>query len=104
MAIGQTARRPRPGNLPLRIVHFSGPALKAGIEEHEIEGVTVRVYSPAKTVTDCFKFRNKIGLDVAVEALRDYRRKHRLGMDEVWRFARICRVTKVMRPYLEAVS
>lgn len=104
MAIDQKARRPRPGNLPLRIVHLSGPALRSGIEEHEIEGVTVRVYNPAKTVADCFKFRNKIGLDVAVEALRDYRRKRRLGMDEVWRFARICRVAKVMRPYLEAVS
>ncbi len=74
------------------------------MDDHRIEGVTVRVYGPAKTVAVCFKFRNKIGLDVALEALRDYRRKHRAGLDELWRFARICRVAKVMHPYLEALS
>ena len=104
MAIDQKAWRPRGGSPRLRIVHLSGAALKSGVNEHRIEGVTVRVYSPAKTVADCFKFRNKIGLDVALEALRDYRRKHRAGLDELWRFARICRVAKVMRPYLEALS
>jgi len=83
---------------------MSGKALTTGVEEHRIEGVTVRVCSPAKTVADCFKFRNKIGLDVALEALRDYRKKHRGGMDELWRFAKICRVTQVMRPYLEALA
>lgn len=104
MAIGPKAWRPSPENVSLHIVRFSGPALTGGVEEHRIQGVTVRVYSAAKTVADCFKFRNKIGLDVALEALRDYRRTHRTGLDELWRFARICRVTRVMRPYLEALA
>jgi predicted transcriptional regulator of viral defense system len=82
---------------------MSGQPLTAGIETHRIEGVRVRVYGQAKTVADCFKFRNKIGLDVAVEALRDYRRK-RGNMDDLWRYARICRVSRVMQPYLEAVA
>ncbi|MBI2360804.1 MAG: hypothetical protein HYV04_18185 [Deltaproteobacteria bacterium] len=72
--------------------------------QHQIEGVAVKIYSPAKTVADCFKYRNKIGLDVALEALRDYRHKHRAGMDELWYFASICRVTAVMRPYFEALG
>jgi predicted transcriptional regulator of viral defense system len=82
---------------------MSGKALTGGVEDHRIEGVEVKVYKPAKTVADCFKYRNKIGLDVAIEALRDYRQKHRRGMDELWRFAKICRVERVMRPYLEAL-
>lgn len=87
---------------PLRLVHMSGPAASAGIETHVIEGVSVRVFSAAKTVADCFRFRNKIGLDVALEALRDYKRRHRGGMDALWRFAAVCRVARVMQPYLEA--
>jgi predicted transcriptional regulator of viral defense system len=102
MAIDVRARRPRGTTPPLRIVRFSGRALTEGVEVHEIEGVRVRVYGPAKTVADCFKYRNKIGLDVALEALRDYRRQHPAGMDELWHFAHICRVSNVMRPYLEA--
>lgn len=104
LAIGQKARSPKSEGLPIRIVRMSGRGLTAGIEEHKIENVVVRVFSPAKTVADCFKFRNKIGLDVALEALRDYRRKHRGGMDDLWRYAKICRVTAVMRPYLEALA
>jgi predicted transcriptional regulator of viral defense system len=102
MAIDVRARRPRGKAPPLRIVRFSGKALTAGVETHRIEGVRVRVYGPAKTVADCFKYRNKIGLDVALEALRDYRRAHPGGLDELWKFAQICRVANVMRPYLEA--
>jgi len=102
MAIDVRARRPRGTTPPLRIVRFSGRALTEGVAVHEIEGVRVRVYGPAKTVADCFKYRNKIGLDVALEALRDYRRQHPAGMDELWHFARTCRVSNVMRPYLEA--
>ncbi len=83
---------------PLRIVRFSGAALSEGIEEHIIEGVTMRVYNPAKTVADCFKYRNKIGLDVALEALRECRRERRATMDEIWHYAVICRVANVMRP------
>ncbi len=104
LAIGEKAWRPRVNNPPLRIVHFSQATLNAGVEEHQIEGVTVHIYSPAKTVADCFKYRNKIGLDVAIEALRECRRERRCTMDELWHFATICRVQNVMRPYLEALA
>jgi predicted transcriptional regulator of viral defense system len=104
LAIDRKARRPKADGVPLRLVRFSGPALRQGIEEHAIEGVVVRVYSSAKTVADCFKYRNKIGLDVAIEALRDYRKRHRAGMDELWRYAKVCRVAAVMQPYLDALA
>ena len=104
LALDRKARAPREGGQSLRLVRMSGRALTEGIEDHRIEGVAVKVYKPAKTVADCFKYRNKIGLDVALEALRDYRQKHRSGMDELWRFAKICRVERVMRPYLEALG
>jgi predicted transcriptional regulator of viral defense system len=104
LAIDRSARRPRLDYPPLRIVRMTGEAREAGIEEHDIEGVPVRIYSAAKTVADSFKFRNKIGLDVALEALRDYRRDPRRSLDDLWRFAKVCRVANVMRPYLEAVA
>ncbi len=104
LAIDQKSRAPKKGHPPIRIVRMSGITLKSGVEQHTIENVPVRVFGQAKTVADCFKFRNKIGLDVALEALRGYRRKHRGGMDELWRYAKICRVTAVMRPYLEATA
>ncbi|MNK61200.1 hypothetical protein D3C87_803560 [compost metagenome] len=104
VAIDPKARLPRPEAPPLRIVRYSGPALTEGIETHQIDGMEIRVYSKAKTVADCFKYRNKIGLDVALEALRDYRRDPRNSMDELWRFAKICRNTNTIRPYLEAMS
>jgi predicted transcriptional regulator of viral defense system len=103
VAIDVKARRPGAAGPPLEIVRMSGPALRAGIEERILEGVRVHVYGPAKTVADCFKFRNRIGLDVAIEALRDYRRR-RGSVDELLRYAEICRVARVMRPYLEALS
>ncbi len=103
LAIQQGAWRPRNATVPLRIFQVSPAAYEAGIEEHLLEGVDVRIYSAAKTVADCFKFRNKIGLDVALGALRDFRCKQRAGLDELWRFAKICRVTTVIRPYLEAL-
>ena len=103
MAIDVKARRPKEEIIPLRIVRFSGEALTAGVEEHEVEGVGVKVYSPAKTVADCFKYRNKIGLDVALEALRDCWRKRLATADELWRYAEVCRVARVMRPYLESL-
>ena len=102
VAVGHKAWRPRRSSPPLRIVHMSGEAAEAGVEEHTIEGVRVKVFGPAKTVADCFRFRNKIGLDVATEALREFRRLHRGRMDELWRSAQICRVAKVMQPYLDA--
>jgi predicted transcriptional regulator of viral defense system len=103
IAIDVKARRPVANGPPLEVVRMSGPALSSGVEERVIEGVRVRVYGAAKTVADCFKFRNKIGLDVAIEALRDYRRR-RGSVDELLRYAEICRVARVMRPYLEALS
>jgi predicted transcriptional regulator of viral defense system len=103
MALGSKAWRPRNPGLPVRFVYLSGPALHTGVQTHMIHGVTVRVYSPAKTVADCFKFRNKVGLDVAIEALRECRHYRKATNDEIWRFANICRVANVMRPYLEAI-
>jgi len=103
LAIDVRARAPREPRLPLRIVRFSGAALTEGVETHCLEGVEVRVYSPAKTVADCFKYRNKLGLDVALEALRDVWRERRATMDELLHYARICRVANVMRPYLESL-
>jgi len=104
LAIGEKAWRPRMEYPPLRIVRFSRTALRTGIEEHQIEGVTVHVYSPAKTIADCFKYRNKIGLDVAIEALRECWRSRRCTMDDLWHFANICRVRNVIRPYLESIA
>lgn len=102
LALPSKAWRPRRTPFPVRVVYFSSTAHRAGIVTQTIDGVAVRIYSPAKTVADCFKFRNKIGIDVALEALRDYLRKHRGGVDALWRYARICRVQRVMQPYLEA--
>lgn len=103
MAIDVKARAPKEEIIPLRIVRFSGKALTAGVETHTIEGVNVKVYNPAKTVADCFKYRNKIGLDVAIEALRDCWKKKLATSDELWHYAKVCRVARVMRPYLESV-
>jgi predicted transcriptional regulator of viral defense system len=89
---------------PLRIVRFSERALTEGIEEQQIDGVPVRVTNLARTVTDCFKYRNKIGLDVALEALRESWKAKRVTMDELWHYARLCRVANVMRPYLESLT
>ena len=88
---------------PLRVLRFGGKALTEGVQTHRIEGIPVRVYDVAKTVADAFKYRNKIGLEVALEALHDGWRARRFTMDEIVRSARICRVERVMRPYLEAM-
>jgi len=104
LAIDRKARAPVERELPLRIVRFSGKARLQGIEAHDIDGVKVRIYNPAKTVADCFKYRRKIGKDVALEALRDCWRSKRCSVDDLWRYAAVCRVTNVMRPYLEAVA
>ncbi|MBI2217543.1 MAG: type IV toxin-antitoxin system AbiEi family antitoxin domain-containing protein [Candidatus Rokubacteria bacterium] len=103
IALPEKARKPRLDYPRLRVTRSSGPALTDGIEIHRIEGVQVRVYSAAKTVADCFKYRNKVGIDVALEALRDAWRQRRFTMDELDRYARICRVQRVMGPYLEAL-
>lgn len=104
VAVEHSAYVPRDPTLPLRVVYFSGVAYNEGVEEHEVNGVPVHVYSPAKTVADCFKYRNKIGLDVALEALRETWRERRATMDDLWRYAKVCRVANVMRPYLASLS
>ena len=103
LAIGEKAWRPRMEYPPLRIVRFSQATLNAGVEKHQIEGVAVHVYTPAKTVADCFKYRNKIGLDVTIEALKECLRSRRCSVDDLWHYADICRVRNVMRPYLESL-
>jgi predicted transcriptional regulator of viral defense system len=100
LAIPNKARAPKVDYPPLRIVRFSGFALTDGIEEHQIDGVSVRVTNVARTVADCFKFRNKIGLDVAMEVLKEAWRAKRVSMGELWRYASLCRVANVMRPDL----
>src|ERR1043166_1012131 len=103
MAIDGKARAPKEEIIPLRIVRFSGKALRAGVESHSIDDTRCKIYNPANTVADCFKYRNKIGLDVAIEALRDCWRKKAATSDEIWRYAKVCRVSQIMRPYLESL-
>ncbi|WP_417735236.1 type IV toxin-antitoxin system AbiEi family antitoxin domain-containing protein [Rosistilla oblonga] len=104
LAIDQKARLPSIDYPPMRFVRFSGEALSFGIEKHDVDGVEVHIYSAAKTVADCFKYRNKIGLDVAIEALRDCLQQRTATLDELWAAAKVCRMSNVMRPYLEAVT
>lgn len=89
---------------PIRLVRFSGEALHFGTREHKLEGAVIRVFTPAKTVADCFKFRNKIGLDVALEALRETYRLKKATTDELWAAAKVCRVTRTMQPYMETLA
>ncbi len=102
IALDRRAARPRASLPKTRIVRFSGKALTKGVDQHTIEGIQVRIYNPAKTVADCFKYRNKIGLDVALESLREVLRFRKCSTDELWKYAKICRVTKTLRPYMEA--
>ena len=104
LAIDVKARKPKTDWPPLRIVRFSGAARTFGVESHVIEGVEARITSRAKTVADCFKYRNKIGIDVAVEALREYLGKRGRSMDDLQRAADVCRVGRVIRPYVEALA
>jgi predicted transcriptional regulator of viral defense system len=101
LAPGESKEIPRISLVKLRIARFSAESLKAGVGSHDVEGAELRVFSAAKTVTDCFKYRNKIGVDVAVEALRDYLRQRKGPIDDLTKYARICRVERVMEPYLE---
>jgi predicted transcriptional regulator of viral defense system len=102
LAVAREARPPRIDYPPVRVYRFSDAAFKAGVEEHKIDGFVVRVYDPEKTLADCFKFRNRIGLDVAVEALRLYRERSKLRVKKILEYARACRVERVMAPYLDA--
>jgi predicted transcriptional regulator of viral defense system len=103
IAIDRRARRPALRHPRLHVVRFGGRALTEGVETHRIEGQPVRIYGVAKTLADLFKYRNKIGMDVVLEALRDAWRERRFTMDELDRFGRVCRVEGVMRPYLESL-
>lgn len=103
IALPRAARSPRLDYPPVRVFRLTGRAYSEGIETHSIEGVAARVYCPEKTVADCFKFRRKIGLDVAVEALRLARERKRVNPRSLLHYARVCRVERVMMPYLEAL-
>lgn len=104
LAIENKAIAPKLDYPPLRIVRFSGAAMTEGVEEHVVDGVSVRITGVAKTVADCFKYRNKIGLDVALEALREAWREKRMTSNDLWRYAKVCRVANVMRPYLDSLA
>lgn len=104
VALPRDAEKPRLDYPPIRLFWFSGQALTAGVETHTLDGVSVNIYSPEKTVADCFKFRNKIGLQVALEALKNCREQDRCSLQRLLHFSRICRVEKVMRPYLEVLQ
>lgn len=104
LALPSHSQVPRLGGLPIRVFWYSEPAYSAGVQVTNIDGVPIRIYSPEKTIADCFKYRNKVGLDITVEALRTYREKHkRLNRRALLHFAQVCRVEKIMRPYLEAI-
>jgi len=102
VAVSRESRMPSLEYPPLIVHRFSGQAYRAGIEEHQIDGVPVKIYNPEKTIVDCFKFRNKIGMDVVLEALKFYRDRKKFNLGALLNYAKICRVEKVMSPYLEA--
>jgi len=103
VALRNRAERPRLDYPPLRVFWFSGPAWSEGVETHQIDDITVRMYCPEKSIADSFKYRRKIGLDIALEALRLYRQRDTVDVSKLLNYARICRVERVMRPYLEAL-
>lgn len=103
VALPRGAEEPRLDHPPIMTYRFSSQAFASGVEAHELDGVRVNIYSAEKTLADCFKFRNKIGLDTAVEALRLYRERRSIKVNDLMRYAEICRVGKIIRPYLEAL-
>jgi len=103
VAVRTDAREPRLHRPPLEVFEFGGKAFSIGIETHELDGVRVRIYSPEKTLADSFKYRNKLGLSTAIEALKLYAARGQVRVDKIMRYARVCRVANVMRPYLEAI-
>jgi predicted transcriptional regulator of viral defense system len=104
IAMPRGSHLPRIDYPPLTMVQFGGESYREGVEVHQRDQTTLRVYSVAKTIVDCFKCRNTIGLDVALEALKQARSQSRVEIDQLWHFAKICRVANVMRPYLEALQ
>lgn len=103
IALKRGAEPPRLKHPPIRVFWFTGNAFSDGVKQYDVDGTLVKIYNPEKTIADCFKYRNKIGLDVALEALKLYRERMRFKVDDLMHFARVCRVEKVIRPYLEAV-
>ncbi|VAW97393.1 hypothetical protein MNBD_GAMMA23-913, partial [hydrothermal vent metagenome] len=103
VAIDRNSRMHSLESLPIQVYKFSDDAFKAGIEKHQIDGVSVQIYSMEKTLADCFKYRNKLGMDVVLEALKLYKSQKMFKLDKLMEYAKICRVEKVMKPYLEAV-
>lgn len=104
VAVPRGTKQPRLDFPPIRLFRFSSPVFRAGMEVHRVDGVEVRVYNAAKTVADCFRFRNRIGVDVAVEALRLLHARKRAPVRELLKYARLCRVERIMMPYLEALQ
>ncbi len=103
-AMPRGSHLPRIDYPPIKMVQMSGDVYASGVETQVLEGVTVRVFNVAKTVADCFKHRSKVGLDVAIEALKDARAKNKATVDELWQQAKVCRVDTLLRPYLEAIE
>ncbi|MEZ4621981.1 MAG: type IV toxin-antitoxin system AbiEi family antitoxin domain-containing protein [Caldilineaceae bacterium] len=103
VALKKQAWKPTIEDISMRYFWFSGLSYTEGIETHQVEGISINVYHPAKTVADCFKFRNRIGVDVAVEALRDGLHRQYFAVDELWHYAKICRVQSIITPYMEAI-
>ena len=103
VAVPRGTEPPRLQHPPLRVFWFTGRSFTEGIQLRKVDGIALRVYSCEKTLADCFKYRNKIGLDTVLEALRLYRSRKRPNVDDLMKFARVCRVEKVIRPYLEAL-
>jgi predicted transcriptional regulator of viral defense system len=104
IAIDRTGWKPKVEYPPIRFVRFSSRALREGVRRHLIEGIEVPIFEPAKTIVDCFRYRNKIGLNIALEGLREGLRTKRATADQLWEFARTARVWSVMRPYVEAMA
>jgi predicted transcriptional regulator of viral defense system len=104
LAIGPKDRLPAPGNPPLKIVRFGVGNFRLGLETHEVESASIKVYSVARTVVDLFRYRNKIGIDVALEALKEGWREKRFTMKEINTIADSCRMARVMKPYLESIT
>jgi len=103
VALSRGSEEPRLAYPPIKTYRFTGEAFTAGVDIHDLDGVRVRIYNPEKTLADCFKFRNKIGLDTVIEAIRFYHERRSIKVDDLIHYATVCRVNRIMRPYLEAI-
>ena len=103
LALPRGAEEPRLNHPPIKTYRFTGQAFTEGVEVQKIDGVSLRIYNPEKTLADCFKFRNQLGLDTVLEAVRFYRERRSIRVDDLMHYAGICRVKKILRPYIEAI-